>query len=133
MKASRSLALCLAGLAAVLVLFPFDWLSDIWPAYAFAFDRVFATSLAHHIGHTSLFFLAGLLVLCSIERLRNHPFHYTILLLAGSFGEEFFQSLSKWQRPNIGDVRDIGFDTLGFVLAYLLFWICWPRRKFWKA
>src|SRR5260370_41497471 len=89
----RSRFLWLALVATVLVLFPFDWLSDVWPAYALVFDRVFATVLAHEIGHATLFLLAGLLVLCSLARLRRHPFLYTLIMVLGALGEESFQAL----------------------------------------
>lgn len=118
----------LALLAAVLVLFPFDWLSDVWPVYALVFDRVFATVLAHEIGHATLFLLAGLLVHCAIPRLRRHALLYTLIMILGSLGEESFQALSRWRMPNFGDGRDLGFDALGFVLAYLLAWLWWRLR-----
>ncbi|HEU5228035.1 MAG TPA: hypothetical protein VFU49_09510 [Ktedonobacteraceae bacterium] len=112
----------------VLILFPFEWLSDIWPAYALVFDRVFATPLAHEIGHMTIFLLAGLLVLCSIARLRRSPLLAMIVLILGALGEELLQALSKRQLPNVGDMHDIGFDALGFVVAYLLVWGWWRLR-----
>lgn len=118
----RSFALWFVGFSAILVLFPFEWLRNIWPAYALVFDRVFTTALAHRIGHTTVFLLAGLLLLCSSARLRRNPLLYTTIFMLGAVGEELFQALSKWQFPDIGDLRDIGFDALGFVLAYLLVW-----------
>lgn len=118
----------LALLAAVLVLFPFDWLSDVWPAYAQIFDLIFATALAHEIGHATLFLLAGLLVLCSIPRLRKHPLFYTLIMLCGALNEEFIQAISRWKMPNLGDGRDISLDILGFALAYVLVWM-WSRLR----
>jgi hypothetical protein len=121
-------------LAALLVLFPFEWLSNIWPVYALVFDRVFATALAHEIGHATIFLLAGLLILCSLPRLRRYPLFYTVILVLGALGEEALQALSlnRWQPSNIVDGRAFGFDTLGFVLAYLLVGVWWHsgiRRK----
>jgi hypothetical protein len=40
-------------IGAVLVLFPFDWLSNIWPAYQQVFERVFFGAREHHIGHST--------------------------------------------------------------------------------
>ncbi|MGH2478424.1 MAG: hypothetical protein ACRDHW_02040 [Ktedonobacteraceae bacterium] len=125
----QSRYLWLALLAAVLVLFPFDWLSDVWPAYALVFERVFATVLAHEIGHTSIFLLAGLLILCAIPQLRRHPLLYALIMALGALGEESFQALSRWRVPNFGDGRDLGFDALGFVLAYLLVWAWWRIKN----
>lgn len=132
MGSTRSLALWFVGFAVILVFFPFEWLRNIWPAYALVFDRVFATALAHHIGHTTVFLLAGLLLLSSSARLRRSPLLYATIFMLGAVSEELFQALSKWQFPDIGDLRDIGFDVLGFVLAYLLVWGWWKLRNIQK-
>lgn len=121
----RSPSFWFALLAALLVLFPFDWLSDVWPAYALVFDRVFATVLAHEIGHATIFLLAGLLILCTLPRLRGHVLLYVLIMALGALSEETFQALSRWRTPNVGDGRDLGLDALGFALAYLLVWAWW--------
>src|SRR6266568_2750750 len=95
--------LWLALLAALVVLFPFDWLSEVWPAFGSLFDRIFVSAREHEIGHTTLFLLAGLLVLCSLPQLRRHPLIYTVIMILAAVGEEFLQALSKWQIPNIWD------------------------------
>jgi hypothetical protein len=51
-----------------------------------------------------------------------------VIMILGAVGEEFLQALSRWQTPNVGDGRDLGFDALGFVLAYLLVWVWWRLR-----
>ena len=129
MKAIQSRFLWLALLAVILVLFPFDWLSEVWPAFGSLFDRIFVSAREHAIGHTTLFLIAGLLVFCAIPQLRRHPLLYTVIMTLGAVGEEFFQALSKWQIPNIGDGRDLGFDALGFMLAYLFVWVWWQFRN----
>ena len=117
------------------MLFPFDWLSEVWPAFGRIFDRIFVSEREHAIGHATLFWLASLLVLCSMPQLRRHPLLYTLIIVLEALGEEFLQALSRWQTPNFGDGRDLSFDALGFVLAYLLVWIWWwlrdarPERK----
>ena len=118
-------------LAALLVLFPFEWLNNIWPVYALVFDRVFATALAHEIGHATIFLLAGLLILCSMPQLCRYPLFYTVILVLGMLSEELLQALSlnRWQSSNIVDGRAFGFDTLGFVLAYLLVGVWWRLRN----
>jgi len=124
----RSRFLWFALLAAIMVLFPFDWLSEVWPAFGSLFDRIFVSAREHAIGHTALFLIAGLLVFCSLPHLRHHPLLYTVIMILGAVGEEFLQALSRWQTPNVGDRRDLGFDALGFVLAYLLAWVWWRLR-----
>ena len=61
------------AIGAVLVLFPFDWLGNIWPAYQQVFERVFVGAREHHIGHSTLFFIVGLIVLLSFPTLRTRP------------------------------------------------------------
>lgn len=118
-------------LAAALVLFPFEWLSSIWPVSALVFDRVFATALAHEIGHATIFLLASLFVLCSVPRLRRNPLFSSVILVLGALAEELLQALSlnRWQPSSIIDERAFCFDTLGFVLAYLLVGLWWRLRN----
>lgn len=106
--------------AAVLVLFPFDWLGDVWPAYASVFDVVFATSLSHLIGHATLFFLCGCLVLIALPALRVHPLRYLGVMLLGALAQEAIQSLFKLQLPTVWDGRDLLLDLTGIVAAYLV-------------
>lgn len=117
-------------MAGVLVLFPFDWLANVWPAYARLFDVVFATALAHHIGHATIFFLAGLLALFAFPALRPHPWLYLGVMALGALGEEALQSLFKLHLPTLGDGRDLLFDLIGFVAAYIVIGV-W--RRFTKA
>lgn len=41
----------------MVVLFPFDWLSEAWPTFGAIFDQVFVTAHDHAIGHSTLFFM----------------------------------------------------------------------------
>ena len=107
------------ALAAGLVLFPFDWLGNIWPAYASVFDVVFATSLSHLIGHATLFFLCGCLVLIALLALRAHPARYLGVMLIGALAQEGIQDLFKLQLPTLWDGRDLLLDLTGIVAAYL--------------
>jgi hypothetical protein len=108
-----------ALVAGALVLFPFDWLADVWPAYARLFDVVFATALAHHIGHATIFFLAGLLALLALPGLRARPALYLAIMALGALGEEALQSVFKLHLPTLGDGRDLLFDLAGFTVAYV--------------
>ncbi|HEY1351149.1 MAG TPA: ferritin-like domain-containing protein [Ktedonobacteraceae bacterium] len=119
-------------LAATLVLFPFDWLSERWPAFGSLFERIFVSAREHALGHCAVFLSAGLLVLCSLPRLRRTPVLYLITMSMAALGEEFFQGLSRWRLPDSGDGRDLAFDLLGFALAYLLACI-WSARQMRRA
>lgn len=114
----RWLWLSPALLAVVLALFPFDWLDEVWPAYAVVFRIVFATALAHEIGHATVFLLAGLLVLLSFPGLRRRPVLYLVVMVLGALSQEALQSLFKQSLPDIWDGRDLLLDLVGFALAY---------------
>ncbi len=119
----------LLGLA--VVLFPFDWLANVWPAYASLFDVVFATPLSHEIGHATMFFLISLLALLSVPALSQRPALYFGLLLLVAVGQEAIQALAKQQLPTIYDGRDLLMDLTGIVIAYLvaLAWRWLSSRK----
>lgn len=114
------------GLA--VVMFPFDWLSEAWPAFGVVFDKVFVTARDHAIGHTTLFFLLGMLALLSLARLKLHPLIYQGLLAPIALGQEALQSIFKQEAPRIGDGRDLFFDLLGWSLALGLIWIVYVAR-----
>jgi hypothetical protein len=109
-----------AAVAGILVLFPFDWLVEVWPAYAAVFDRVFVNAQAHLIGHATLFGVAGLLVLYAFPPLRGRPGRYLLVMAMGAVGQEALQALAKREMPTIYDGRDLLLDLTGFVAAYLL-------------
>ncbi len=106
----------------VLVLFPFDWLSNVWPAYRQVFEQVFVGAREHHIGHISLFFIVGLLILLSFPALRSRPFLYFGLLISAALAQEAVQDLFKLQIPDLVDGLDLLFDAVGFTVAYLCVW-----------
>ena len=106
--------------ALALVLFPFDWLEGVWPAYGHLFDRVFVGPREHAIGHATLFCIAGGLALVALPVLRRRPALYLAVSGLGALAEEAVQDLFKRQMPTAGDARDLLFDTLGITAAYVL-------------
>jgi hypothetical protein len=106
----------------VLVLFPFDWLANVWPAYRQVFEQVFIGAREHHIGHLTLFFIAGLLVLVSFPALRSRPLLYFGLLISAALAQEVVQDLFKFLLPDLADGLDLIFDAVGFTIAYLVVW-----------
>jgi hypothetical protein len=129
-KAARSLRLprlwgapvrlwpLLVGLG--IVLFPFDWLSEVWPAFGQLFDQVFVSEREHAIGHATMFLLISLLLLLSLPALRLRPAFYFGLMLLVGVGQEALQDLFKQVLPTIYDGRDLLFDLTGVVAAYLI-------------
>ena len=116
----------------VLVLFPFDWLSNVWPAYRQVFERVFVGAREHHIGHSTLFFIVGLILLLSFPALRTRPVLYFGLMISAAIAQELVQDLFKFVVPDLSDGADLLFDAVGFTIAYLIVrgWqIIWIKNK----
>ncbi len=120
--------LLLLALALSLVLFPFGWLGEQWPAFGFWIDWLFATELAHAIGHVCIFFGLGLLVLGLFPWLRTRPLFYLGIMLLVAIGQEGVQLSYKQRALVFDDVRDLLVDLLGIMLAFLVVWF-WQRRN----
>jgi hypothetical protein len=123
-KALRTIIMRLWPLAIglVLILFPFDWLANVWPAYRQAFEQVFVGAREHHISHSALFFIVGLLVLVNFPSLRSRSLFYFGLLISAARAQEAVQDLFKFVLPNLTDSLDLLFDAVGFTIAYLVVW-----------
>jgi hypothetical protein len=119
------------AIGAVLVIFPFDWLGNIWPAYQQVFERVFVGAREHHIGHSTLFFIVGLILLLSFPGLRTRPLLYFGLMISAAIAQELVQDLFKFVMPDLTDGLDLLFDALGFTVAYLAVW-GWYILRSWK-
>jgi hypothetical protein len=114
--------LVMGGIGLVLVVFPFDWLANVWPGYAQIFDRVFVTARDHAVGHTTLFCLVGLIVQGIFPSLRSRPLLFAGLMLLGALVQESVQSISNHELQQLSDLRDFGFDLLGITLALVIGW-----------
>lgn len=123
----------LAVLAGAVVLFPFDWLGNVWPAYGAIFDQVFASAQSHMFGHAVLFFIAGSLVLAAMPRLRHRPLLFLGVMVLLSLAEEGIQSLFKAQLPRLGDGRDLLLDLVGYASAYAVAGVRQRIRPAWSA
>jgi hypothetical protein len=109
-------------------LFPLGWLGQVWVPLGALIDWLFATTLAHAIGHAAIFFLLGCSLLASFPQLCTHPRLYAGLMLLASIGQEAFQLLSKQRTVLLfDDVRDVVIDCVAFALPFVLVWL-WRRR-----
>jgi hypothetical protein len=98
--------------------FPFDWLSDIWPAFGLPFRLVFRTAHDHFVGHTAFFFIAGFLTLTYLPAVRRKPHWYAPGLVLAALVQETIQALVRG-------------DALGGVGAYVV-WLAVPGgRRLW--
>src|SRR2546423_12520822 len=89
----RVMLLCLRYGWPVLILlgilwFPFDWLSEVWPAFGIPFRQVFHNAHDHFVGHTIFFFIVGMLILSMIPILRRRLHWYVGGLILAALVQE---------------------------------------------
>lgn len=111
--------LAVAALLAILW-FPFDWLSEVWPAFGVPFREVFHNAHDHFIGHTIFFFLVGFFVLALIPTLRRSPQWYFPGLVAAALAQETIQALFRGAAPTFTDFNAFKGDALGGAAAFAL-------------
>ena len=112
----RSLWLMLLPLA--LLWFPFDWLSEVWPAFGVPFRQVFRNAHDHFIGHTIFFFLVGLLILVLVPLLRRRLHWYLLGLILAALVQETIQALFRGELPAFTDLNAFKGDALGGIGAW---------------
>jgi hypothetical protein len=119
--------------------FPFDWLSEVWPAFGVPFRMVFRNAHDHFIGHTVFFLVVGLLMLAYAAPLRRAYWYFPAVVLA-ALAQETIQALARGAAPTFTDFNAFRGDALGGVAAFAL-WLAidviyrrrWPRRAEHKA
>jgi hypothetical protein len=121
----QALALLRVGWPALLLLgllwFPFDWLSEVWPAFGVPFHMVFRTARDHFVGHTIFFLIVGLLLLAYVPALRR-PYWYFPALVVAALAQETIQALFRGATPNFTDFNAITGDAIGGISAFAL-WV----------
>ncbi len=108
-------------LVAVAILwFPFDWLATVWPAFGTPFRVVFRTAQTHFVGHTTFFFVVGMIALTYFPRLRRQPLAYFAALVACALVQETVQAIFRGEMPTYTDFNAFTGDALGGALAFAL-------------
>jgi len=100
--------------------FPFDWLSEVWPAFSVPFHRVFRTAHDHFIGHTLFFLIVGVLILVRVPALRRRPQWYVPSLVLAALVQETIQALFRGETPTFTDGNAFKGDALGGMSAFAL-------------
>ena len=114
--------------------FPFDWLSEAWPAFGVPFRMVFRNAHDHFAGHTIFFLIVGLLILSIVPALRRKPQWYFPGLVLAALVQETIQALARGQLPTLTDFNAFKGDALGgttafaLALALLLLQHAWSER-----
>jgi hypothetical protein len=100
--------------------FPFDWLSEVWPAFGVPFRTVFRNAHDHFVGHTIFFLIVGLLILSIVPPLRRKPQWYFLGLVLTALVQETIQALFRGQLPTFTDFNAFKGDALGGASAFAL-------------
>jgi hypothetical protein len=103
-----------------LLWFPFDWLSEVWPAFGVPFRRVFRDAQDHFVGHTLFFLIVGALVLAYLPALRRRPHWYFPCLILAALVQETIQALFRGEAPTFTDLNAFKGDALGGTSAFAL-------------
>ena len=112
--------------------FPFDWLSEVWPAFGAPFRLVFRTAHDHFVGHAAFFFIVGFLTLAYLPTLRRKPHWYALGLVLAALVQETIQALIRGAAPTFTDFNAFRGDALGGVVAYVV-WLAVPGvRRLWE-
>jgi hypothetical protein len=104
----------------VILWFPFDWLSQVWPAFGVPFRAVFYNARNHFIGHTVFFFGIGGLILAMLPTLRRRLHWYVPGLVLAALVQESIQAVFRHEIPTFTDFNAFQGDALGGLSAWLL-------------
>jgi hypothetical protein len=99
--------------------FPFDWLSEVWPAFGVPFRVVFRNAHDHFVGHAVFFVVVGLLLLAYVPALRRLRWYLPALVLA-ALAQETIQALFRGAAPTFTDANAFRGDALGGLTAFTL-------------
>lgn len=101
-------------------LFPVGWLGEMWGPADLLTSALFSSVEAHAVGHVLVFIGVGAVALTVFPNLASRPWRYLAIMLALGVAQECFQLLYK-QRPIVfDDVRDLGPDLIGAVVALIV-------------
>jgi hypothetical protein len=109
-----------------LVLFPYGWLARLWPSFGQFVDWLFATEMAHHIGHSVIFATLGWFLLTVFPLLRERFAIYITLIGLMGVGQELLQLWYKQRPLGINDGKDLLVDVAAAGVFFFLYrW--WKR------
>ncbi len=103
-----------------LLWFPFDWLSEVWPAFGVPFHQIFQTAHDHFVGHTIFFFIVGTFTLILVPPLSQRLHWYVLGLILSALIQETIQALFRGELPTFTDFNAFKGDALGGLGAWIL-------------
>lgn len=101
--------------------FPFDWLSEVWPAFGVPFRMIFRDAHDHFVGHAVFFLIVGLLLLAYVPALQR-PYWYFPALVLAALAQETIQALVRGAAPTFTDFNAFTGDAIGGLSAFAL-WV----------
>lgn len=113
--------------------FPFDWLSEVWPAFGVPFRLVFRNAHDHFVGHTIFFLVIGLMLLSVVPGLRRRPQWYFPGLVLAALVQETIQALFRGQLPTFTDFNAFKGDALGGTSAFVLSLALLMLQRAWSS
>jgi hypothetical protein len=109
--------------------FPFDWLSEVWPAFGVPFRTVFRNAHDHFVGHSIFFFVIGIFIFLRLKSLVRIPVLYFALMILAALTQETIQSIFRHQIPRFDDFNAFKGDALGSICAFAVMWLLSKRRR----
>lgn len=104
-----------------LALFPYGWLARLWPPFGLFVDWLFATEMAHHIGHSLIFVTLGWFLLTVFPTLRGRfPLYLSLIGFLG-LSQELLQLWYKQRPLGVNDGKDLLVDVAAATLFFFTY------------
>lgn len=102
-------------------LFPYGWLARLWPAFGWFVDWLFATEMAHHIGHSLIFAALGWFLLTMFPLLQERFALYLSLIGLLGLSQELLQLWYKQRPLGLNDGKDLLVDVAAAAFFYFVY------------
>ena len=102
-------------------LFPYGWLAHLWPPFGLLVDWLFATEMAHHVGHSVIFATLSWFLLTVFPGLRERFGLFLSLIGLLGASQELLQLWYKQRPLGINDGKDLLVDIAAATLFFFLY------------
>ncbi len=124
----RRVLLLVLGVIALAV-FPFGWLSTVWPAFGVGFEAAFSSEWGHRLGHTTVFLTVGGALLWAAPPLRARPLAYAGLIRAVGLLQRAIQLVYTGRAPGGAELFDLATDLCAGMAVWGLVALLGRRRE----
>jgi len=105
----------------ILALFPYGWLARLWPPFGLFVDWLFATEMAHHIGHSLIFATLGWFLLTVFPLVRGRFALYLSVIGFLGLSQELLQLWYKQRPLGVNDGKDLLVDVAAAALFFFAY------------